>query len=162
IPTPIPVGNQIITVAGYGKGGALLTLSKDGDGIKVKEEYFKRALTNKHGGVVKVGDYIFGDTDEQGNPFCAERKTGKGVWTRNKAKETGKGSGSAAITYADGNLYVRYYNGWVALVPAVSTGYTEKGSFKIPNSDHNSWSHPVVIDGRLYLREKDHLWVYDV
>ena len=50
----------------------------------------------------------------------------------------------------------------VVLVPAVSTGYTVKGQFKIPNSDANSWAHPVVIGGRLYLREKDSVWCYDV
>jgi hypothetical protein len=76
--------------------------------------------------------------------------------------ERTQGSGSAAITYADGHLYVRYDNGYVALVDADPKGYKEHGSFKIPNSDSNSWNHPVVAGGRLYLREKDVLWCYDV
>jgi len=164
VPTPIVIGDQILSVAGYGKGGALLTLSKDGDGIEVKEEYYKNALRNKHGGVVKVGDYLFGDTDNSGNPYCAEWKTGKVKWTRNADKKrAGKGRGSVSLTCADGHLYLRYSNGYVALVPATADGYTEKGSFRIPNAGSDqSWAHPVVIDGRLYLREKDTLWVYDV
>jgi hypothetical protein len=64
--------------------------------------------------------------------------------------------------YADGNLYVRYDNGYVVLVPATPDGYKETSLFKIPNSSSQSWSHPVVIAGKLYLREKDVLWCYDV
>jgi hypothetical protein len=49
-----------------------------------------------------------------------------------------------------------------ALVPATPDGYKEAGVFRIPNRDRQSWAHPVVIDGKLYLREKDTLWVHDV
>jgi outer membrane protein assembly factor BamB len=161
-PTPVVLGDQIFTTAGYGKGGALLTLSKDGEGVSVKEEYYERALGNRHGGVVVVGDYVYGDTDHNGNPWCAEWKTGKVKWKRTQAKGKFSGRGSASLTYADGNLYVRYADGYVCLVPASPKGYEEKGAFKIPNSNTNSWAHPVVIDGRLYLREKDVVWCYDV
>ncbi|MFM7149909.1 MAG: PQQ-binding-like beta-propeller repeat protein [Gemmataceae bacterium] len=160
IPTPIVLGEQIFTCAGYGKGGALLSFSGSGDELEVKEEYFKRQLNNKHGGVVAVEQYIFADTDDSGRPFCAEWKTGKILWTRDT--DTGRGQQSAAITYADGSLYVRYQNGWVSLVPASSDGYKETGSFKIPNSDTNSWPHLVVVGGRLFIREKDVIWCYDV
>lgn len=159
IPTPVVLGNQIFTTAGYGKGGALLSLSAEGDKVEARPEYYKGNLRNKHGGVVVVGDYVYGDTDDSGRPYCAEWKTGTIKWTRGRV---GRGSGSASVTYADGSLYIRYSNGWVSLVPATSTGYSEKGTFKIPNSDTNSWAHPVVIDGRLYLREKGVVWCYDV
>jgi outer membrane protein assembly factor BamB len=140
-----------------------LTLRKGPDGFKVKQEYFKRNLGNKHGGVLIVGNYAYGDFEDRGQPWCAEWKTGKLRWQR---PATGKGrrggEGSASLTYADGHLYVHYANGRVALVDAGAAGYREKGSFKIPNSDRNSWAHPVVLDGKLYLREKGVLWCYDV
>src|SRR5262249_27780743 len=150
IPTPVVLGAQIYTCAGYGKGGALLSLKKNGKGVSMKDEYFKEELTNKHGGVVVVGKYVFGDYDDQGSPICAEWKTGevKKAWRKDR---TSRGNGSASITYADGHLYIRYSNGWVALVPATADKSTEKGSFRIPNSNSNSWAHPVVIGGRLYL-----------
>ena len=159
IPTPIVLKDQVFSCAGYGQGGMLLTLSASGEKVTATEEYFERKLNNKHGGVVIVGDYAFADSDDGGRPYCAEWKTGKVLWTRGRV---GSGSGSASVTYADGSLYVRYSNGWVALVPAVAKGYSESGSFKIPNSDTNSWAHPVVVGGRLYLREKDVVWCYDV
>jgi outer membrane protein assembly factor BamB len=162
IATPIILGDQVFCTAGYGKGGALLTLSFSEGKFNVKEEYFTSKLTNKHGGTVQVGDYIYADLDDKGRPWCVEWKTGKLREDWLKGAEDRPGRGSAAMTYADGCLYVRYDNGYVALVPATPDGYKESGVFKIPNSRTQSWPHPVVIDGKLYLREKDTLWVYDV
>jgi outer membrane protein assembly factor BamB len=162
IPTPVILGDQVFCTAGYGKGGALLTLSVVDGKFNVKEEYFSTKLTNKHGGAVQVGDYIYGDRDDTGKPWCVEWKTGKVQDDWLKGAGGKKGSGSASMTYADGNLYVHYDNGYVALVPATPDGYQEKGVFKIPNSTRQSWAHPVVIGGKLYQREQDILWVYDV
>jgi outer membrane protein assembly factor BamB len=159
IPTPIVLGDRIFAAAGYGRGGALVELSGRDGAIEAREVYFHHELNNKHGGVVIVGDNVFADRDDSGTPYCADLKTGKVKWQR---QERTDGSSSAAITYADGRLYVRYANGYVALVEANETGYKERGSFKIANGDHNSWSHPVVVGGKLYLREKDVLWCYDV
>jgi hypothetical protein len=66
------------------------------------------------------------------------------------------------VTYADGHLYFRYQNGVVMLIEATPAAYREKGSFTIPGVDKPSWPHPVVVGGRLYLREQDALYVYDV
>jgi outer membrane protein assembly factor BamB len=162
VPTPIVKSDQVFVSAGYGTGGALLTLKAAKGGIEVKEEYFNRRLTNKHGGVVIVGNYAYGDTDASGRPFCAEWKTGEVKWQRNPRDDGGRGSASASMTYADGHLYVRYENGWVALVEASPDGYKEHGTFRIPNTNGPSWAHPVVSNSRLYLREKDVLWCYDV
>jgi outer membrane protein assembly factor BamB len=159
IPTPIVKGDRVFAAAGYGRGGALLELSSDDGAIKAREVYFNRQLNNKHGGVVVVGDNVFADQDDSGTPYCADLNTGKVKWHREQRTD---GSSSAAITYADGRLYVRYANGYVALVEANPKGYMEHGGFKIPNGDHNSWNHPVVVGGKLYLREKDVLWCYDV
>jgi outer membrane protein assembly factor BamB len=160
IPTPIVLKDQVLAVAGYGKGGALLKLKADGKDVSAEEVYFKRELTNKHGGVVVVGDYVYGDSDDSGMPFCAEVRTGKVVWKRKKDQGTGKGS--ASVTYADGRLYFHYENGVVALVEASPEGYKEVGSFKVPKTDGWAWAHPVVVGGRLYLREGDALYCYDV
>jgi outer membrane protein assembly factor BamB len=110
IPTPIVQGNRIFCAAGYDKGGALLELTAAGDGIQVKELYYNHELKNKHGGVVLVGAYVYGDRDDSGFPYCAELKTGKVApgWSKRVSKE---GGGSAAVTYADGQLYFRYQNG---------------------------------------------------
>jgi|HubBroStandDraft_6_1064221.scaffolds.fasta_scaffold2771210_2 hypothetical protein len=39
----------------------------------------------------------------------------------------------------------------------------EVGSFKVPGSgERPSWSHPVILDGKLFLREQDHVLCYDI
>ena len=162
IPTPIVVGDQVFQAAGYGRGAGLFTVASADGEYKVTEDWFMKELNNKHGGVVKVGDYLYGDRDDGGNPWCAEFKTGKVLWNRPRPKGKDAGNGSTSLTYADGHLYLHFANGYMALVEANSNSYVEKGSFKLPNGDHDSWSHPVVIDGRLYQREQDTLWVYDV
>ncbi|AMV23282.1 outer membrane biogenesis protein BamB [Gemmata sp. SH-PL17] len=158
IPTPIVSGEFVFAAAGYGRGAALLKVTKDGDRFAVEEVYWNKALTNKHGGVILVGDKLFGDRDDSGNPFCADFKTGRVLWTR----KGGEGRGSASLTYADGKLYIRYSDGWVALVDATADKYTEISAFKVPNGKNNTWAHPVVVGGRFYVRELDTLWCYDV
>lgn len=160
IPTPIVRGDLVFFTAGYRRGGALLKQVAGADKtVSVEEKYpITPELANKHGGVVLVGDHLYGDSDDQGIPFCADLLTGKNVW-----KERGSGRGSAAFAAADGCLYIRFQNGVMALAKATPDGYKETGSFKIPGSDTRpSWSHPVIVGGKMYLREQDSILCYDV
>jgi outer membrane protein assembly factor BamB len=159
IPNPVILGNYVFAGAGYGRGAGLMKLLPNGSGVKEEWVYFEKDLNSRHGGYVVVGDYVYADRDNSGEPFCARWETGKIQWRR-----TGKyqGRGSVSIVYADGRLYMHYDNGYVALVEASPKAYTEHGVFKIPNSTNNSWAHPVVVGGKLYLREKDVVWCYDV
>lgn len=163
IPTPIVKGDFVFASTSYGTGSALLKLVKDGDGVAAQEVYFLDASTfqNHHGGIVLVGDTLYaGHGHNRGHPIAIEMATGKVLW--GGASLRNAGSGSAAVHYADGHLYFRYQNGKVVLIEATPTGYKEKGSFDIPGVTKPSWSHPVVLGGRLYLREQDDLYVYDV
>ena len=160
IPTPIVRGELVFFSAGYKRGGALLRQVAAADGgVAIEEVYgLKQELANKHGGIVLVGDHLYGDSDDQGIPFCAELMTGKIVW-----KKRGSGKGSATVTAADGHLYVRFADGTLALVKADPGAYEEVATFKIPGSDGRpSWSHSVILDGRLYLREQDKILCYDL
>jgi outer membrane protein assembly factor BamB len=159
IPTPIIRGEYVFASAGYGRGGALLKITKSGDEFAVEEVYWNEELNNRHGGVILVGDKLFGDQDHSGRPWCADFKTGKVLWSR---EGRSSGGGSASITYAEGKLYMRYSNGWVMLVDATADKYTELGAFKVPNGRSDTWAHPVVAGGKLYIRELDTLWCYDV
>jgi len=159
VSTPIVLKDHVLAVSGYGRGGALLKLTANGKEVKAEEIYLKRELTNKHGGVLVVGDYAYGDTDDSGRPYCAEVRTGKVVWKRDANEGTGRRS--ASVTYADSRLYFRYANGIVALVEASPAGYKETGSFEVKTAGE-AWGHPVVAGGMLYLREQDSLYCYDV
>jgi outer membrane protein assembly factor BamB len=159
IPTPIIRDDLVFFSAGYRRGGALLRQVPDGDGVKVEELYGLNVdLANKHGGVVLVGNHLYGDSDDKGIPFCADLMTGAIAW-----KQRGSGKNSATVMAADGHIYIRYSDGTVSLVKADPAEYREVGSFKVPGSgDRPSWAHMVILDGLLYLREGDAILCYDI
>lgn len=162
IPTPLIDGNMILCSSGYGDGGtALLQIVKDGGKLNPKEIYYFKSneLQNHHGGMILRNGFVFmGHGHNNGFPVCFNFKTGKEAWKPGR----GPGRESAAVAYADGHLYFRYQDATMALIEANPTEYKLKGSFKIGVHNRESWSHPVVIGGMLYLRDQDDLLVYDV
>ena len=162
IPTPVIRGDLVFTSTGYQTGAALLRLVPAAGGVEAREVYFLPAPTfqNHHGGMVLVGNHVYaGHGHNKGFPIAIELETGKVAWGGD-IRNTG--TGSAAVAYADGQLYFRYQNGEVILIEATPSGYKEKGSFTIPGVSGPSWPHPVITGGRLYLREQDTLLAYDV
>lgn len=163
ISTPVVDGDYVFCSNAYGTGSALLKLTADGKNVNAEEIYFLESGTfqNHHGGFVKVGDYIYGGHDQnKGEPTCIEFSTGKIMW-----QESQPGGGSAAVLYADGNLYFRYQNNVIALIEANPKEYNLKSTFKLPkraNASGEGWPHPVISDGKLYIRYDDVLFVYDI
>jgi len=151
--TPIVRGDYIYASSGYGTGGGLCKVSKDGDKFKAEEVYFDKALQSHHGGVILLGEYIYGFSNNA--LICQDFLTGKEAW---KARSVSKGS----LTYADGLLFLLGEGHQVALAEALPEGYTEKGRFKIDNFGRQSWAHPVVAGGKLYIRNMHRLSCYDV
>ncbi len=161
IPTPIVKDDLVFVVAGYKRGAALLRQKPAGDGkVDVEEVYgMKPPLANKHGGVVRIGDYVYGDSDDAGVPYCAEMLTGEVKW---KARPK-SGKNSASFAAGDGYLYIHFANGTMVLAKADPEGYVESGSFTIPDTgERPSWAHPVISGGRLYLRENNQILCYEL
>ena len=161
IATPIVQGDYVFASTGYRTGAALLRLSRDGDGVKAQEVYFLQGndFQNHHGGIILHDGHLYtGTGHNRGFPLCINMEGGQAAWgpVRNA------GQGSAAVSYADGHLYFRYQNGLMVLVEATPEEYREKGSFMIPDVNQFSWSHPVIAGGRLYLREQNNLFAYDI
>jgi outer membrane protein assembly factor BamB len=163
VPTPIVKGDYVFCSSGYGDGGsALLQLSKGGGGrVQAREVYYMsaRQTQNHHGGMILVGDHVYmGHGHNNGFPLCIDLRSGRDVWRPGR----GPGSGSAAITCADGHLYFRYENGVMALIEATPAEYRLKGTFRIASNNGRSWPHPVIAGGKLYLRDQDELLCYNV
>ncbi|MBI1249084.1 PQQ-binding-like beta-propeller repeat protein [bacterium] len=162
IPDPIIDGDYIFASTGYQTGAGLVHLvNKDGK-IEAEEVYFlePNVFQNHHGGMIKVGDYIYAGTKHNnGFPTCVEMKTGKIQWGGDFRPE---GKGSAAILYADGNIIFRYQSGLLALIEANPEKHVLKGTLKPEYQEAQSWAHPVIVNGKLYLREQDKLMCYDL
>ena len=153
ITTPVFSNNRVFFTSAYGTGGGLLNLTAQNGSVTAKEVYFTRDMKNHHGGVVLVDGYLYGFNDSILS--CLEFATGKVMW---RDRSVGKGS----VTFADGRLYLQSEDNVVGLAEATSAGYRETGRFTIPDKGLPSWAHPVVSDGRLYVRNQDTLLVYDI
>jgi outer membrane protein assembly factor BamB len=157
IPTPICYDNCVYVTSGYGVGCNLFRVTSGPSGFTAEQVYANKIMVDHHGGVVRLGDYLYGHSDGQGW-VCQEFKTGNLVWKN-------EGVGKGGLTYADGHLYLRSESGkgTIALVEATPEAYREKGRFNQPDRSHeNSWPHPVIANGKLYIRDQDVLLCFDV
>lgn len=159
IPTPL-ASEGYIYVASAGKGGGAVKLKKTDDGVFEPEEiYFAPKFPTAIGGSVKVGDYLYGTTGQ--SMVCIELVSGDIKWQA-------RALGAAALCYADDRLYLHGENGEVALVEPSPEGYREKGRFTPPDQEDLSksmgkaWAYPVVADGRLYIRDRDFFWAFEI
>ena len=157
IPTPIVAGNLIYVTSGYNAGSNLFKVTSDAGKFSVEQVYANRAMGNHHGGVVKVGEYLYGYSDSRGLA-CQNFQTGEIVWAEKEKIKKG------CVSYADGTLYSREEDtGTMVLVEASPAGYQEKGRFLQPDrAQEKAWPHPTIANGKLYLRDQDLLLCYDV
>lgn len=149
VATPVYRDGHVFFSSAYGTGAALLKVD-DGSG---KEIYFTGEMKNHHASSILVGDYLYGFSDAI--LVAMKFKTGEVAW---KDRSVGKGS----LIMADGMFYVYGENGTVALVEPSPEGYREKSRFSITKGERPTWSHPVVANGRLFLRDQDTLYTYSV
>ena len=160
ITSPAVRGNYVFATTAYNTGSVLLKISRNGEAFQADEVYFinSKDFQNHHGGIVLLGDYVYGGHGpNRGDPACIELPTGKVVW-----KQRAPARGSAAVLYADGHLIYRYDRGEVLLIEASPKGLKIKGRFEAPVDEGPAWPHPVIHQGKLYLRHGNLLLCYDV
>ncbi|WP_309718686.1 PQQ-binding-like beta-propeller repeat protein [Armatimonas sp.] len=155
-PTPIVSGDLIYSAAGAGGGVARIKASAGS--YEVETLYNKLKVPNALGGSVKVGDYLYGNNDSA-IFMCLEYASGRLVWDKRLPS-------GASVAYADGHFYLRGGDSTMALAEATPAGYKEKGRFTPPalppRGKPGAWAYPVISQGRLYLREENCLWTYDI
>jgi outer membrane protein assembly factor BamB len=168
IPTPVFHDDCVFTSTSR-NGSGLNRIKVDNGTVTSEQVYYNKTALNSIGGTVRVGDYLYGTNAKfQGESelVCMNFKTGEVKWQH-------KCAGAASVCYAEGMLYVRGQGGngfgpeqpaFVALVEATPDGYKAKGRFEQPDhgKDKPAWPHPVVANGRLYLRDQGVLLCYDV
>lgn len=169
VPTPVSQGDYVYGTSDYGGGCACVKIASDGaGGVKATKVYANKVMDNHHGGVVLVGDHIYGS---HGNahqkktlPFvCQDLKTGKATWSKEGAIEP------SAVIAAGGHLYCYGQStGTVVVVKASPEGFAETGRFTIPKQTSKRqprgaiWPHPVIANGKLFVRDQELLYCYDL
>lgn len=150
VATPIARANRVFISSDYGTGGGVIEIKADN---QAQEIYFTKEMRNHHSSSVLIGDHLYGFSSAILTAMKFD--TGEIAW---RDRSVGKGS----LVYADGHLYCFSENGVVGLVEATPAGYKEKGRFRIQQDSLPTWTHPVVAGGRLYLRDQDTIYAFDV
>lgn len=167
IPTPIFHDNKVYVTSDYGTGCALVQLTPSDSGIQAKVVYENKVMMNHHGGVVLFNGHIYGASgncnDRSARWKCQNLATGEMKWESEKLNQTG------SLTMAGGRIYLYGQNdGNVVLLDPNTKEWTETGRFKIPETTKlerqsgKIWTHPVVSNGKLFLRDLDLVFCFDV
>jgi outer membrane protein assembly factor BamB len=153
IATPIVHNGHVFLSSDYGTGSALLKLVPGTRAVTATEVYFNREMRNHYTTSVLVGNHLYGFSS---NILTAMNfMTGEVAW---RDRSVGKGN----VIYADRHLYALGENGTVGLIEVSPERYIEKSRFEIPRGDFPTWTPPVIADGKLYLREQDNLYCYNI
>lgn len=167
-PTPIISGDSVFASAGAGGGSERFTIKKNGAKWEVKSAYAdddqKGLMNYEGGGVVKVGDYLYGYHEDQAWK-CLDFATGKVVWPKGRVKKEVTHGG---IVVAEDRIYTVDDKGTVAMIDASPKAFKILSMFKLPAESKNRktsgkiWTHPSLSNGKLYLRDQELLFCYEV
>jgi outer membrane protein assembly factor BamB len=161
--TPIVQGDCVFTSVGYNGGSELVKVEKSGDRFKATSVYTQKAIASRQGGVLLVDGNVYGAHEER---FweCQDFATGKSKWESNR-----RAVGIGSAIYADGRLYVvGEVKGEIAMIEASPAGYKQLGKFELPQQSTlrkprgKIWTHPVISDGKLFLRDQELIFCYQI
>ncbi len=159
--TPLFHDGCVFITSGYRSGSEMLRLVVNGKKASLQKLWESKDLDNSHGGVVLVDGCLYGAAHQAKNTrktpwVCLDWKTGQ-------TKYAAKGVGTGSLTCADGMLYMLGERGRVGLIKAGPAAHSIVSSFQLPKMGEGPvWAHPVICDGRLYIRHGDVLYAYDV
>lgn len=162
INSPIIQGDLVYVTVGAANGCSLLRVTKNGSKFNAEEVYSNKNLANHHGSVVLLNRKVYGFSENRGWT-CQDLDSGEVVWSERQSMRAG------TMTFADGHFYCYAENdGTAALLEAGTSGWEERGRFTIPRQSASRkpsariWTPPVVAHGKLFLRDQELLFCYDI
>jgi len=155
--TPVLSGRMLLFTNSSRDYGAVF-------GVPLGEGAASRAWTCElkigHGGTVCVGGMLYGSSSrgEMRGWVAVAAETGKPSLV-NPAGDLGDGS----MIFADGRFYCLTMRGRMTLQEPTGDGFKAAGAFPLTEGkEQDVWAHPVLCQGRLFLRYHDTLFCYDV
>ena len=137
-------------------GSVKWKLNVKDDKVSLEEIWRTKQLDNHIGGIILVNGNLHGSSTVR-NRFlvCLDWQTGRIKYMDTCVK--------VSLTYADEMLYALSEDGVMGLVQLTPSGHKLASHFKIPKGGKgNSWAHPVVCGGRLYIRHDEFLYAYSL
>lgn len=157
--SPVLIGAAVFMTAPFGPPGALYRLvAPAGPNGKVGvEQVWTTKLDTAQGGVVHADGRLYGSYYPRNGGWAALDATNGEVLYDSPATVKG------AAIHADRRLYALCEDGWMLLLEPTAAKFEERGRFRLANvRDRNAWAHPVIFEGRMYLRYQDELFCFDV
>jgi outer membrane protein assembly factor BamB len=155
IATPLVFGNYVFISSAYGKGCALLEISKEADGsLRSDLVYEHNRMRNHFSSCVRQGDHLYGF--DQTDLVCMNVRTGNIVWREKGIRSFKKGN----LLIADGQLLVLGEFGTLYQADATPAGYRQRASVSV--SENKCWTVPVLADGKLYIRDESQIVCLDL
>jgi len=167
IPTPIYKDNIVYVTASYNSSCNAIKLNKEGEKFETELLYSNKNMLNHHGGVVLVNGHIYGFSEGSGWT-CQDFKTGENVWSTGRTGEVTNFSKGAVLAVNDRLILQEEKSGLLAVIAASSDGWKEFGRLEFPErtqmetKDNMVWTHPVIAHGKLYVRDHDLLFCFDL
>jgi len=162
--TPLYHDGMVFAASAYGAGGGLVKLGKDGNGgVKADEVWFSKNMENHHGGMLIIDGALYGSNGGNSGGYlaCLDFKTGDVLWNERDSDKRRVSKGS--VVFGDGRIYYRTEAGTILLIEPNRKEYLERGRFDQPDrTKQPAWTHPVLANGKLYIRDQDVLFCYDV
>lgn len=166
INTPTAIGDVVYASCGYGAGCTMLRIDKTADGWKpvdITTADARKTMVCYHGGIVPAGDRVFGYSDV-GGWVCQSIPSGDVRWSQQR------GIGAGSVIRVGARLLILTTDGLAALTEPNEDGWKVRGEFRLPqiskirkaNGNIKVCTHPVVADGRLYIRDQELLHCYDL
>ena len=163
IATPIAVGGYLFVSSSYGKGCGLFQISNPEKGaVPAKEVYFRknRVMSNHHSTCVYRDGFLYGfDGSELA---CVDLKKGERVADWHATDDDGREFSKGSLTLVGDKLLGLTETGTLFLGTASHEGFTFLGQVKNIFSGRESWAAPVVVDGRIYVRDGEKIVCFEV
>jgi outer membrane protein assembly factor BamB len=134
-------------------GHLMLQLSEDGK--KAEVGWRNQQRFNLIGGIILHEGYLYSSTFNKKEFYCMDAERGDVKYVSDQVS-------GGAIIYADGLFYCYGTDGVLALVDANENECRVISSFKVPLGTGQHWAHPVIHEGRLYMRHGDALMCFDI
>jgi outer membrane protein assembly factor BamB len=167
IPTPICKDNVVYVTASYNSSCNAIKLNKENDTFMAETVYSNKNMLNHHGGVVLLNGFIYGFSEGSGWS-CQNFKTGENVWSTGRTGEITNFSKGAVLAVNDCLLMQEERSGLLAVAAASPEGWKEFGRMEFPErtdmetKDNMVWAHPVIANGKLYVRDHDLLFCFSM
>jgi len=162
--TPVVHENIVYVTSGYTANCSAVRLTRTGDTFNAEVLYTNRNMVNQHGGVVLLNGHIYGFSETNGW-VCQNLMTGEIVWNE-RNNLTLKGS---MVVVNDRMILYNETNGLITVAAASPTGWRDFGRMEIPErttavqtARNFTWTHPVVANRKLYIRDHDLIFCFDL